>query len=83
MNKEVKLTYYNTPPSQENTGMKHVLWEITDPDGAVIHDWGFAEWTGKQWADIDVPVGYKSEVAWWANTLEPSYLVSNIIRIGK
>ena len=81
MNKEIKLTYYNTKPGEENTGMKHVLWEVNDGTN-LSHDWGFAVWDGREWEPIEVPEGYTAKVAWWANTCDPAYLVSNIIRLG-
>ena len=81
MNKEIKLTYYNSPPSKENTGLKHVLWEVSDGNNT-NHDWGFAEWNGSEWGAIDVPEGYTATVVWWANPCDPAYLVSNIIRLG-
>lgn len=82
MTKEIKLTYYNSDPSETNTGMKHVLWEITDSEQVTRYDWGFADWLGKEWDIIEVPEGFTAKVAWWANPLDPIHLVSSIIRLN-
>lgn len=82
--KKVELVYYSANPSKNNTGFKHVLFEITDPSGVVTHDWGFADWMGEEWGTVEVPEGYTSKVVYWAYTLNPELLLkedSKIIRI--
>lgn len=74
--KIIELIFYTTNPSEKNTGLKHVLWEITDDAGKVTHDWGFGEWDGTAWGVIEVPEGYTAQVHSWANTTEPGLLVN-------
>ena len=46
--KEVTLMFYKTIPSEDNVGLKNALWEVSDKDGNLTHDWGFAYWDGKE-----------------------------------
>ena len=74
--KKVELLFYKTNPSKENIGFKHVLFEIADSEGNITHDWGFAYWLGTEWDAIEVPDGYQSKVAAWANTVNPSVVLN-------
>lgn len=83
--KEVTLMFYKTIPSEENIGLKNVLWEISDTEGNLTHDWGFGNWDGKEWGAIPTPEGYTAKVAYWANTVDPELILkekSKIIRLG-
>ncbi len=73
--RKIELVFYNVYPSEKNTGLKHVLWEITDKDGNVNYDWGFAEWDGLAWGNIEVPEGYTAQVYSWANTVDPVFVL--------
>lgn len=77
----VSLTYYKTSPEKTNTGIKHVLWEVITDKNEKVYDWGFAEWLGDAWGDsgADLPEGYSISVHSWANTLDPTVLVSSIV----
>ena len=81
--KKIELLFYSVSPSPTNTGLKHVLWAITDAAGKVTHDWGFAEWGGEYWGAIDVPEGYSATVEYWANTVDPELLVKENSKIIK
>jgi hypothetical protein len=72
--KKIELLFYKTNPSEKNTGLKHVLWEIVDESGNKTYDWGFCEWSGMAWGDIEVPEGYTAQVFAWANTVNPDLL---------
>ena len=74
--KKVELMFYRTKPSEKNAGLKHVLWEITDKDGTVTHDWGFGFFNGESWESLEVPEGYSAKVHSWANTTNPASLVN-------
>lgn len=82
--KKIEMVFYKTSPSEKNTGLKYVLWEINDGT-AITHDWGFAFWDGKIWEPMQVPDGWQANVAYWANTVNPELLLkepSKIIRLG-
>jgi hypothetical protein len=81
--KKIELMFYRTRPSESNTGLKHVLWEITDVDGIITHDWGFGFFDGHEWQPIDIPPGYTAVVHSWANTVNPDLLINEnkIIRL--
>lgn len=82
--KKVEMLFYPTLPSEENSGLKFVLWQVTDTAGVINHDWGFAEWDGLAWQPIEVPEGYEAKVVWWSNPVDPEVLLkqpSKIIRI--
>lgn len=81
--KKIELLFYRTAPSEENTGIKNVLWEINDGTN-LSHDWGFAVWDGREWEPIEVPEGYTATVHSWANCIDPAKLLkeeSKIIRL--
>lgn len=69
------MIFYKTTPSELNTGLKFVLWEVSGPDG-VNHDWGFCEWLGMEWDSINVPDGFSVKVFAWANTIDPAILLN-------
>jgi hypothetical protein len=82
--KKVEMLFYKTEPSKENKGMKYVLFEIVTDESQVIHDWGFSEWDGEKWGDIEMPEKYSATVVRWANTVDPQILLkedSKIIRL--
>lgn len=88
--KKIEMVFYKTKPSEKNTGLKYVLWEIQVPghkpdscevEYSITHDWGFASWDGKEWEAIDVPNGYTAEVIWWANTVNPELLLKEPSKI--
>lgn len=84
--KKIELLFYKTNPSEKNQGLKHVLWEVTDPEGGKAHDWGFCEWNGFDWnmSGVEPPEGFTARVAFWANPVDPILLLkeqSKIIRI--
>lgn len=82
--KKIEMLFYPTLPSAENTGMKYVLFEITTDKAEIVHDWGFMEWNGEAWGNIEMPEGYSAVVKWWANTISPEILIkepSKIIRL--
>jgi hypothetical protein len=80
--KKIEMLFYAVNPSEKNTGLKFVLWEINDGTN-ITHDWGFAEWDGNDWQPIEVPEGYTATVARWANTIDPAVLLkeSRIVKI--
>lgn len=79
--KKIEMVFYKTNPSEKNTGLKYVLWEIVTCPGEVCavsqttHDWGFAFWDGKIWEPMQVPDGWQANVAYWANTVDPELLL--------
>lgn len=81
--KKIEMIFYKTTPSETNTGLKFVLWAVDGPAG-IAHDWGFCEWKGTEWDEIQVPEGYTASVVRWANTVEPDLLLneSKIISLG-
>lgn len=82
---KIEMLFYSTNPSETNTGLKFVLFEITTDESQVIHDWGFADWDGKEWGSIDTPEGFTCKVVRWANTVDPDLLMKEkkIIQLGK
>lgn len=78
--KKIEMVFYKTSPSEKNTGLKYVLWEINDGT-AITHDWGFANWNGSDWDGIETPNGYTAEVIWWANTVNPELLLKEPSKI--
>lgn len=81
--KKLEVLFYPTHPSATNTGMKFVLFKITTDNGEVLHDWGFADWTGDRWDDVPTPENFTCEVVWWSNTLSPDVLVKEKGKIIK
>ena len=82
MSKKIEMVFYKTNPSEKNTGLKYVLFEITTDESQVVHDWGFAYWGGKEWDAIPRPEGIKSaDVIWWANTVNPELLLKEPSKI--
>ena len=79
--KKIELLFYKTNPSPKNIGMKHALWEVTKPDGSIIYDWGFAEWSGVAWNPIEVLDGFTTQIHSWANTVHPDLLVKDAGKI--
>jgi len=79
--KKIEMFFYKTDPSEKNTGLKFVLWEVTDDKGTVTHDWGFADWLGTEWDILHVPDGYAIKVVYWANTIDPYILLEEKPRI--
>lgn len=79
--KKIHQAFYRIDPAVENTGLKYVLWAIADIEGNITHDWGFADWNGKEWEPIEVPEGYMAKVAWWANTVDPELLLKEESKI--
>ncbi len=75
--KQIAMLFYEVNPSPENTGLKYVLWEVSDGKN-ITYDWGFADWDGKQWGAIETPEGYTAKVIWWANTANPDLLVKPV-----
>ena len=77
------MLFYKTTPSEKNIGMKFVLFEVVTDESVVIHDWGFAQWTGKEWVEVDKPEGFTCTVIRWANTVNPDVLLKEgkIIKI--
>ena len=73
--KKIELYFYQVNPSTTNTGLKNVLWEITDSAGVITHDWGFCDWDGTAWGVIEVPEGYTAQVHSWANTVDPDLVL--------
>lgn len=81
--KTIELLFYQTNPSEENKGIKNVLWEVSDGK-SINYDWGFAVWNGTDWDEIETPDGYSAKVHSWANCVNPAKLLkeeSKIIRI--
>lgn len=79
------MLFYQTTPSETNTGLKYVLWEVKNDNGHISYDWGFCEWMGFEWGDIEVPEGFTVKVEWWANTVDPNLLLkepTKIIRLS-
>ena len=81
--KKIEMLFYKTNPAEDNTGFKYVLWAITDSEGNINHDWGFADWLGKEWDVMEVPEGYEAKVEYWANTINPELLLKEPSRIIK
>lgn len=79
--KKIEMPFYKTMPSEKNAGMKMVLWEVTTNEGKNVHDWGFCEWDGTAWGDIEMPEGYSAIVVWWANTVNPELLLKEESKI--
>ena len=82
--KKIEMLFYPVNPSEKNTGLKFVLFEILTNESEIIHDWGFANWNGLDWDPVDAPEGFTIKVKWWANTVEPDLLLkepSKIIKI--
>lgn len=77
--KEIKLLFYQTPPSPKNLGMKIVLIAVTDSEGKIVYDYGMADWMGTEWDVIPVPEGYTTSVHSWANWPDPKILLSGLI----
>lgn len=82
--KEIKFVFYKVNPSSTNIGFKFVLYAIADAEGNITYDWGFANWNGLAWDELEVPEGYQVKVERWANTVDPELLLKekNIITIG-
>lgn len=78
--KKIEMVFYKTKPSENNIGLKYVLWEVNDGT-TVAHDWGFANWTGSEWEAIEVPNGYTADVIWWANTVDADLLLKQKSKI--
>ena len=74
---KIEMLFYKTNPIATNTGMKFVLFEITDATGAVMHDWGFSDWMGTEWGPVDTPDDFTCKVVRWANTVDPSLLLND------
>lgn len=81
--KKIEMLFYKTNPSEKNTGLKFVLFEVTAPDNSIVHDWGFAYWNETHWDEIETPEGYAAKVAYWANTLNPDVLLGKPTKIIK
>ena len=83
--KKIEMLFYSTLPSMENIGMKYVLFEVTTDESEVIHEWGFMEWNGTAWGELEMPEGYSAVVVRWANTVDPKILLedSRIIKLGR
>lgn len=82
--KKIEMLFYPTLPSEQNAGLKFVLFEVTDAASVVTYDWGFAMWNGLEWEPVEVPGGYTCTVKWWGNTVDPDVLLkepSKIIRL--
>jgi hypothetical protein len=89
--KKIEMLFYSTEPSKKNTGMKYVLFEIVMPSkdfplthqstGEIIYEWGFLEWLGEKWGDIEVPTDWACTVKYWANTLDPAVLLKEESKI--
>lgn len=78
------MLFYPVNPSEKNTGLKFVLFEVVTNESEIIHDWGFAMWNGLDWDPVEAPEGFVTTVKWWSNTLNPDVLVkeeSKILRI--
>jgi len=71
------------PGPKVPTGLKLVLWKITDNSNAAAYDWGFALWEGNAWESIEVPAGFTAEVVWWSEPLDPSVLLTEPSKIIK
>jgi len=83
---KIEMLFYSINPSEINAGLKFVLFEINTPESQLVYDWGFADWDGKQWGNIDTPEGFTCKVVRWANTVDPELLTkekSKIITLGK
>lgn len=83
--KKIEMLFYQTLPAADNTGFKYVLFEITTDESEIIYDWGFADWNGTAWDEVEAPAGFSSKVVWWANTVHPDLLMkekSRIIALG-
>lgn len=81
--RKIEMIFYHVNPSPENTGLKFVLWKVTDDKGKSVFDWGFAEWLGDTWGIMHMPEGYACEVERWANTIDPVVLLKEPSRIIK
>lgn len=79
--KKIELIFYPTAPSEKNTGLKHVLFEIITNESEIIHDWGFAEWLGDKWGEVPTPEGFACKVVFWANTVDPDLLLKEKSKI--
>ena len=79
--KKIEMVFYKTNPVEKNTGLKFVLWAVTDTDGNINHDWGFADWVGSEWDAMEVPEGYTAKVEYWANTVNPELLLKEPSKI--
>lgn len=75
--KKIELLFYKVNPSAKNTGLKHVLFEVTTDEAEVKHDWGFAYWDGSAWEEIEMPEGFEAKVHSWANTVDPELLLKD------
>jgi hypothetical protein len=72
---KIEMLFYKTDPSETNTGMKYVLFEVTTDESQIIHEWGFADWLGKEWGEVPAPEGFSTKVVRWANTGDPALLL--------
>lgn len=77
------MLFYPVNPSEKNTGMKFVLFEIVTDEAVIIHDWGFANWNGAGWDAVEAPEGFVTTVKWWSNTLNPDVLLKEKSKIIK
>lgn len=76
--KKIELIFYRTNPSKKQTGIKHVLVQITDPDGGNIYDWGFCNWDGEKWGNVgEIPALFEVSIHSWANCPNPSALLKD------
>lgn len=76
----VSFTFYYNRPEEQDVGLKLVLFKITDEKGRVVtYDYGFAYWNGEKFDELEAVNGLKPTVHCWANTVDPSVLVSSLI----
>lgn len=76
----VTFTFYYNNPSDQDIGLKFVLFKISDEKGKVItYDYGFAYWDGDKFEEIPSVDGLTPTVHCWATTVDPTVLVSSIV----
>jgi len=81
--KKLEMLFYPVNPSEKNTGLKFVLFEITTDTSEIIYDWGFCNWNGLSWDPVETPENFTCVVKWWSNTLNPDVLMKEISKIIK
>lgn len=72
--KKVTFDFNSSNPTTE--GLKFILFKITTDQNQIVHDWGFCEWLGNSWGEMEVPENYTCEVKWWADTVDPAVLLA-------